>query len=266
MFLFCCCFSLRIRSLHWQQLQSGLNAASLPSVLPLGSPLPAVSMPDTLPNQTKRVNYSFARVGNELLPAAAAADRCPDGEWCHPGSQQACCDAAGFKNPPPLHLPPTCILFEFIPLFRSGSDATWKDMTHTLTLPSVILPSFSGLLHTPDGGHPAPSLNRHSSPVLSAPQAGHWGGSAHPAGAHSHCAGKATTIITPHPPTPPPFFTRLWEKRLAHAHPPTSLLTASCLSSSSSSLLSLVCIFHCPLFATKSLVFISGIVAPILTH
>lgn len=93
----------------------------------------------------------------------------------------------------------------FFWVFLSRSDTIWKDVTHTLTLPSVILPSSSGFLHTPDGGHPAPSLNRHSPPVLSAPQAGHWGGSAHPPGAHSHCAGKATTICP--------------KERLAHAHP-----------------------------------------------
>lgn len=166
---------------------------------------------------------------------------------------------------PHLHPPLTCILFEFIPFFfsRSGSDATWKDMTHTLTLPSVILPSFSGLLHTPDGGHPAPSLNRHSSPVLSAPQAGHWGGSAHAAGAHSHCAGKATTITHPLAPIflPPPSGEKACNPQW---------LTASSLSSSSSSstfprhlFATFTALFFCN---TKSQVFISGTVSRILTR
>lgn len=54
-------------------------------------------------------------------------------------------------------------------------------------------PSFPppGFLHTPDGGHPAPTISRHSPAVFFAPWAGRWGGSAHPPGAHSHSAGKA---------------------------------------------------------------------------
>lgn len=192
-FVFCCLFIP-----HWQRLQSGLKTLSVPIVLPLGSPLPAVLMRDALPTQTKPVNYSLPEsVMNCYLLLRSGV------QMVSGASQPASRDAPGFylpllpsPTPPAPHLHFIFIYFIF---FGSGSDATWKDMTHTLTLPSVILPSFSGLLHTPDGGHPAPSLNRHSSPVLSAPQAGHWGGSAHPAGAHSHCAGKATTI----PPVPP---------------------------------------------------------------
>lgn len=59
---------------------------------------------------------------------------------------------------------------------------------HDLTLP---LPP-PGFLHTPDGGHPAPTPSRPSPAVFSAPWAGHWGGSAYPPGTHSHSAGKAT--------------------------------------------------------------------------
>lgn len=55
--------------------------------------------------------------------------------------------------------------------------------------PSFLPPP--GFLHTPDGGHLAPTLSRHSPPVFSAPWAGHRGGAAHPPGAYSHCAGKA---------------------------------------------------------------------------
>ena len=60
-------------------------------------------------------------------------------------------------------------------------------------LPYPPLPPYlpPGFLHTPDGGHPPPTLSRHSPPVFSAPWAGHWVGSAHPPGAHSHSAGKA---------------------------------------------------------------------------
>lgn len=80
----------------------------------------------------------------------------------------------------------TCILF-----VRNGTE---EHCSHPL--PSPILPSFlppPGFLHTPDGGHLAPTLSRHSPPVFSALWAGRRGGSAHLPGAHSHCAGKAAT-------------------------------------------------------------------------
>lgn len=67
-----------------------------------------------------------------------------------------------------------------------------KNVALTLCLPLSLLPP-PGFLHTPDGSHLAPTLSRHSPPVFSAPWAGHRGGSAHPPGAHSHCAGKAAT-------------------------------------------------------------------------
>lgn len=73
---------------------------------------------------------------------------------------------------------------------RKKSVSVLKGATfhHDLTLP---LPP-PGFLHTPDGGHPAPTPSRPSPAVFSAPWAGHWGGSAYPPGTHSHSAGKAT--------------------------------------------------------------------------
>lgn len=73
---------------------------------------------------------------------------------------------------------------------REKSVSVLKGATfrHDLTLP---LPP-PGFLHTPDGGHPAPTPSRPSPAVFSAPWAGHWGGSAYPPGTHSHSAGKAT--------------------------------------------------------------------------
>lgn len=80
-----------------------------------------------------------------------------------------------------------------LPVFilkREKSVSVLKGATfrHDLTLP---LPP-PGFLHTPDGGHPAPTPSRPSPAVFSAPWAGHWGGSAYPPGTHSHSAGKAT--------------------------------------------------------------------------
>lgn len=59
--VFCCLFfatdSLAPRA--GRGLQSGLKASSVPIVLPLGSPRPAVLMRDALPTQTEPVNYSL---------------------------------------------------------------------------------------------------------------------------------------------------------------------------------------------------------------
>lgn len=71
---------------------------------------------------------------------------------------------------------------------KSVSVLKGATFRHNLTLP---LPP-PGFLHTPDGGHPAPTPSRPSPAVFSAPWAGHWGGSAYPPGTHSHSAGKAT--------------------------------------------------------------------------
>ena len=69
----------------------------------------------------------------------------------------------------------------------------WRTLlSHSASAYPSFLPP-PGFLHTSDGGHLAPTLSRHSPPVFSAPWVGHRGGSAHPPGAHSHCAGKAVT-------------------------------------------------------------------------
>lgn len=86
-----------------------------------------------------------------------------------------------------------------------------KQHWRTLLLPSPSAFPYSsflpppGFLHTPDGGHLAPPLSRHSPPVFSAPGAGRRGGSAHPPGAHSHSAGKAAapSLDEDSPLTPP---------------------------------------------------------------
>lgn len=89
------------------------------------------------------------------------------------------------------------LLFPFLmlsPLFWTNNNL--KD-THFHSDPNTVPPILPcppllpGFLHTPDGGHPSPTLSRHSPPVFSALGAEYWYGSPHSPGTHSHSAGKA---------------------------------------------------------------------------